>query len=55
MGDEVITHEYAGFLYEIKGDWPNFSAVPLAGQHPAAAKEKHRRAAADDFKEENNL
>ena len=42
-------YEYAGFRYTIdtSGEWP--VATPLPGQHPAAAKEKHRRAAVECF------
>lgn len=47
-------YEYAGFHYQIDQDergglW----AVPLEGQHRAALKDKHRRAAIWEF--ENGL
>lgn len=37
--------EYAGFQYDIKAG----VATPVAGQHPAASKEKHRMAAVKEF------
>lgn len=37
----TVLVEYAGFTYELK----NGKAVPTTGQHKAANKEKHRRAA----------
>lgn len=50
-------YEYAGFRYTIeqrKGDdW--LKAYPLPGQHPAANKDKHRRAAVEMFKQENGV
>ena len=49
------THEYAGFLYTIDGTLSRLTATPLHGQHRAAAKEKHRRAAIETFLEENGL
>ena len=55
MTEQATTHEYAGFTYYIRGDWPDLTAVPLPGQHPAAAKDKHRRAAVETFKQENGL
>lgn len=47
------THEYAGFLYTIDGTLRNLTATPLPGQHPAAAKDKHRRAAVETFLQEH--
>lgn len=40
-------HEYAGFHYTmtVGDDGRVIGAVPLPGQHPAASKERHRRAA----------
>jgi len=46
--------EYAGFSYLIdmrEGD-NILRAYPVPGQHPAAAKEKHRRAALQIYFEE---
>jgi hypothetical protein len=47
------TIEYAGFRYQIvlglKGQ--AVMAVPIAGQHPAAGKGKHCRAAVEQFNE----
>ena len=50
-------HEYAGFHYTIdqrEGDeW--VKAYPHPGQHQAAWKDKHRRAAVDTFKQEKGI
>jgi len=47
-------YEYAGFKYEIKcSDTGQLWAYPHAGQHPASLKERHRRAAVEQFKSEN--
>jgi len=46
-------YEYAGFKYEIKYDGEQYWAFPHAGQHPASLKERHRRAAVEQFKSEN--
>lgn len=43
------TYEYAGFLYTIDGTLRRLTATPLPGQHPAANKERHRRAAVEQF------
>lgn len=46
-------HEYAGFRYRIvampceDGLW--LEAYPHPGQHPAASKAKHRRAAVETY------
>ncbi len=48
-----ITHEYAGFLYTIDGTPQRLTATPLPGQHRAANKEKHRRAAVETFLQEH--
>jgi hypothetical protein len=46
-------HEYAGFRYVIDiGGAGNVRAVPEEGQHQAAWKEKHRRAAVETFFQE---
>ena len=47
-------YEYAGFLYRIDGTLRHMTATPMPGQHPAANKEKHRRAAVEQFVQENN-
>jgi hypothetical protein len=41
------TYEYAGFRYKVWRDDRSKATrlTPLAGQHPAASKEKHLRAA----------
>jgi hypothetical protein len=49
------TYEYAGFQYWVKRDAQGkVNLTPCDGQHPAASKDKHRRAAmecyADDQK-----
>ena len=46
-------HEYAGFMYEINGTPSRLTATPEPGQHPAANKEKHRRAAVETVLEEH--
>lgn len=44
---------YAGFRYDLyETDADVFTASPEPGQHPAAGKEKHIRAAIDDFREQ---
>lgn len=52
MNDKQVTYEYAGFRYVMTrdddGDW---RAVPVEGQHKAASKEKHIRAAIEAFAE----
>lgn len=46
-------HEYAGFRYVIvHEDGEPVRAEPVEGQHPAAAKDKHRRAALETFVQE---
>lgn len=49
-------YEYAGFRYVIgevaPGEW---RAVPEPDQHPAASKEKHRRAALDEWRAREGL
>lgn len=45
-------HEYIGFLYTIDGTLARLTATPLPNQHPAANKEKHRRAAIETFLQE---
>lgn len=43
-------YEYVGFRYVIEApDNTHILATPLPGQHPAAAKDKHRRAAVECF------
>jgi hypothetical protein len=49
-----VIHEYAGFRYFM--EYENGLAVratPCPGQHPAANKEKHRRAALETYQQEN--
>lgn len=47
---EPDTYEYAGFRYEVKRYNGRAVAMhPQEGQHPAAAKDKHRRAALESF------
>lgn len=46
--------EYAGFMYRLTSPEPHrIIATPHEGQHPAANKEKHRRAAVETFLEEH--
>lgn len=41
---------YAGFGYTItRGEDGRLRATPKPGQHPAANKERHRRAAIDEY------
>ena len=42
-------YEYAGFTYYIEDLGHGLRATPTSGQHPAAAKEKHRQAAVECF------
>jgi ATP-dependent DNA ligase len=42
-------YEYAGFQYEIKYDGERYWAFALPGQHSAADKQKHRRAALEQY------
>lgn len=42
-------YEYAGFHYTIMYDGLLTQAAPHSGQHPAARKAKHIRAAIDEF------
>ncbi len=50
----MITYEYAGFEYEIRDGGPEYGpvAIPIPGLHRAASKDKHCRAAADMWMEE---
>jgi hypothetical protein len=47
-------HEYAGFHYVIFCDSQTgaTTAVPHKGQHPAASKEKHLRAAVETYQQD---
>jgi len=47
--EKQARYEYAGFIYLV-GD--NHEMMPLPGQHPAAGKEKHRRAAREAYLKE---
>lgn len=44
--EDIGTYEYAGFVYQL----PDF--VPVEGQHQAAWKDRHRRAARECYKED---
>ena len=44
-----MIYEYAGFRYTITTDGNHLRAAPLPGQHRAAAKDKHLRAAVECF------
>lgn len=48
---KILNHdyEYAGFHYTIMHDGLLIQASPHSGQHPAAGKNKHIRAAIDGF------
>ena len=46
--------EYAGFWYIIRRVDGHLSAEPEPGQHRAAGKEKHRRAAVDTYIEQKS-
>ena len=48
-----VIYEYAGFKYVIDYDQGRYIAIPIQGQHRAANKEKHRKAAIGCFIEEN--
>lgn len=48
----IANIEYTGFQYEIKYDGVRFHTFALPGQHPAANKEKHRKAAFDCWNSE---
>lgn len=54
-GITTPVYEYAGFLFAITTDTAGaaIQACPLPGQHPAAGKDKHRRAAIEGFNSEN--
>jgi hypothetical protein len=46
-------YEYAGFRYRVEQLMDgHVQAIPLAGQHPAAAKDKHRRAAIECWEDD---
>jgi hypothetical protein len=58
MGENMSfmeTYEYAGFKYEVvrNPDGTLKALIPMAGQHRAAYKERHRMAATQQFKEEH--
>lgn len=53
MGDR-ITHEYVGFHYDMLiENGVAVAAFPLIGQHKAAGKEKHRRAAIETYNQQH--
>ena len=41
------SYEYAGFLYTIEGTGKSAIATAALGQHPAASKQAHLRAAVE--------
>lgn len=47
----TCVYEYAGFRYNIVETGRSITATPCPGQHPAANKEKHRRAAVELYRE----
>lgn len=50
----MVIHEYVGFQYRM--EFENglaVRAVPIEGQHRAAYKEKHRMAALETYRQEN--
>lgn len=49
----MVIHEYAGFHYDMDLDDTGkaISAHPLIGQHKAAGKDKHRKAAVETYNE----
>lgn len=48
-------YEYAGFRFHIVyRENGTLIMDPVPGQHPAAYKEKHRRAAAEQYLQENS-
>lgn len=50
MDVQPDTYEYAGFLYWVKRENGKAVAmIPHERQHPAAGKDKHRRAALESF------
>lgn len=46
------TYEYAGFVYEVIHDGETVRLTPIPGQHSAANKEKHIRAARECYKQD---
>jgi transposase len=48
----VVTYEYAGFKYEVTTEDGDVVMTPIPGQHHAAWKERHRRAAKECYLEE---
>lgn len=52
MRSVICEIEYAGFYYTITLVDGFFYAEPKPGQHKAAGKDKHRRAAIEQFLEE---
>jgi hypothetical protein len=50
MAEEIYI--YAGFQYQVVHNGGMISMRPLDGQHPNAAKDKHRRAAATMYRDE---
>lgn len=50
-----MIYEYAGFQFEIETEHGRTIATPLPGQHPAAYKEKHARAAVEQYEDDQVL
>lgn len=48
-----MKYEYAGFWYDITQQDGRWIAEACPGQHPAASKEKHRRAVVEVYLEES--
>ena len=54
MTEAYLLHEYAGFMYHVKiVDGKAVEAQPTNGQHPAANKDKHRKAAVETWNDEH--
>lgn len=48
----MVEVEYAGFKYDITEDGDGgFTVTPLPGQHRAVNKDKHRRAALEEYRD----
>lgn len=48
-------YEYAGFQYEVtETEYGKVILKPVSGQHPAASKDKHLRAATELFLEHHS-
>lgn len=49
FSEQVYLYEYAGFMYEVHQTFTGLKLRAFPGQHPAAAKEKHLRAAEEEY------